>query len=66
MPNWSGSESIYGLNLIDCKTKIIVISGFIEDKLLEELNTYDNIINIYKKPFDTIKLLENIKQVIYC
>jgi DNA-binding response OmpR family regulator len=61
MPNWNGSESIYGLNLINSKIKIIVVSGKIEGNLKAELKTYENVIGIYPKPFDTKNLLTNIK-----
>lgn len=64
MPNWSGSESIYGLYLINYKIKIIVVSGFIEDNLKRELKTYDNVISIYTKPFNIGELLNNIKKAL--
>lgn len=61
MPNWSGAESIYGLNLVNNKIKIIVISGFVEDELKAELETYENVIKILSKPFDTIKLIAFVR-----
>ena len=64
MPNWSGAENIYGLNLVNNKIKVIVISGYIEDKLLEELKSYENVIKIISKPFNTIHLLELIKETL--
>lgn len=62
MPNWSGAESIYGLNLVDCKSKIIVVSGYVEDNIREELSAYDNVVQIISKPFDTPELLATIKK----
>lgn len=62
MPNWSGAESIYGLNLVNSKIKIIVVSGFVEDELKEELESYDNVIKILSKPFDSIELLAFIRK----
>jgi two-component system alkaline phosphatase synthesis response regulator PhoP len=61
MPNWSGAESIYGLNLVNNTTKIIVVSGYIEDELREELESYDNVIKIFPKPFDALGLLEFVR-----
>jgi len=63
MPNWSGAESIYGLNLVNNKIKIIVISGFVEDELRAELETYENVIKILSKPFDTSKLIALVQGV---
>lgn len=63
MPKWSGAESIYGLNLVNNKTKIIVISGFMEDDLKEELLEFENVIKIYPKPFNTVELLDSIRKV---
>lgn len=64
MPNWSGAESIYGLNLVDNKTKIIVVSGYVEDELRQELGSYENVVAIISKPFDTPKLLALIGEIL--
>ena len=64
MPNWSGAESIYGLNLVNSKIKIIVVSGFVEEELKKELESYDNVIKILSKPFDTNLLLKFISQAL--
>lgn len=66
MPNWNGDESIYGLNLIDNKVKIIVISGFIEEKLKRELSTYKNIVSIYRKPFNILDVLKKVRETLIC
>lgn len=64
MPNWNGAESIYGLDLVNNKTKILVVSGFIEDDLRIELKEHKNVIGIFSKPFDTLELLEFIKKAL--
>jgi DNA-binding response OmpR family regulator len=63
MPNWSGADSIYGLNLVNNKIKIIVISGYVEDELRAELETYENVVKILSKPFDTFKLIALVRDI---
>ena len=64
MPQWNGLESIYGLDLVKNKAKIIVISGFIDIKTRGELKDYENVISVLDKPFDTLALLEYVREVL--
>lgn len=63
MPKWNGAESIYGLNLVNHKAKIIVVSGYLEDALLAELNEYENVVKIFSKPLDILKFSEYLEEI---
>ncbi|PCJ51826.1 MAG: hypothetical protein COA79_25265 [Planctomycetota bacterium] len=64
MPNWNGLENIYGLNLVDCKAKIIVVSGYIEDEVREELEQYENVVKIIKKPLDAPDFIATVNSIL--
>ncbi|PCJ63411.1 MAG: hypothetical protein COA79_00970 [Planctomycetota bacterium] len=64
MPNWSGLENIYGLKLVDCKAKIIVVSGYIDDKVKVTLAEYENIVGVFKKPLDVFDLIKKINEIL--
>ena len=62
MPGYHGQDVLSDLNLIDNKIPIIVISGFLDDKISKTLSEYPCVVGIVEKPFDENKLLELIKE----
>lgn len=61
MPNWNGVEAVKGLDFINKKPKVIVISGFVSDELRDELKDVKNVIAFVAKPFKIDELRALIK-----
>ncbi|PCJ54378.1 MAG: hypothetical protein COA79_21920 [Planctomycetota bacterium] len=64
MPNWNGMENIYGLNLVGCKSKIIVVSGYLNDAVIAELKDYKYVSEIINKPFDSHELIKKVNSIL--
>jgi CheY-like chemotaxis protein len=62
MPMWSGYDLAGALELIRNNIKIIVITGFSENELLEKVRSVSNVIGIFKKPWDKNELLSLIEE----
>jgi len=64
MPEWQGTDSIYGLTVVENKTPIIVISGYIDPELTQKLTEFENVHHILDKPIDISKLLRAVKALL--
>lgn len=60
MPGWNGIEAVKSLDFINKQPKVIVISGYVTEKLYAELAEVQNITEFIHKPFK----VEHIRQLI--
>lgn len=52
MPDWNGLESIKSILLVKPDCKFIVISGFADCKIADELRAIPEVLQIFSKPAD--------------
>ncbi|MCK5068894.1 MAG: response regulator [Desulfocapsa sp.] len=62
MPEWNGVESIKGILMIKPDSKFMVVSGYADYLIADEVRDIDNVIAVLGKPVelaDIIKYVEN-------
>ena len=64
MPEWNGLDAIRSLEFCDEFTKVIVISGFLDDAMKKELEKEPVVLEWFDKPFDSARLAETIHQAV--
>jgi DNA-binding NtrC family response regulator len=61
MPEWNGVESIKGILMVKPHSKFLVISGYADNVVADELRNIDNVIAIESKPIELAKLTKYIE-----
>ena len=64
MPGWNGIEAVKSLDFINQRPKVIVISGYVTDKLRAELADIKNISEFVPKPFKVEYIRELITKIL--
>lgn len=64
MPDWNGMDTIRSLKLIQPDRKVIVISGFLSDAIISELNQESNVYGVFRKPFEVDELVSCIQKAL--
>lgn len=63
MPNWNGIDAIKSIALIKPEAKFIVVTGYIESEMADELKVHSSVLEMFSKPVDLEKLLAAIESV---
>jgi DNA-binding NtrC family response regulator len=64
MPNWNGLDAIRSLEFCDEFTRVIVISGFLDDSLRKQIEKEPVVLEWFDKPFDSVRLGEVIREAV--
>ncbi len=57
MPEWNGVESIKGILMIKADSKFLVVSGYAENVVADEIRNIDNVIAVLGKPVELAELI---------
>lgn len=60
MPNWNGVDSIKSICLVKPATKFIVVTGYAESDMADELRDHPAVVKMFPKPVDLLQLLDAI------
>ncbi|MBI4615472.1 MAG: response regulator [Planctomycetes bacterium] len=64
MPQWNGLEAIRSLEFCDEFKKVIVVSGYIDDRMKKELEKEPVVVGWFDKPFNPNDLAKLIRQAV--
>ena len=62
MPMWNGVGAATAINLLNPDQKILIISGYLDDKTIKTLEKYVNIVGCMQKPFDINDLMSRLEK----
>ncbi len=60
MPEWNGIESIKGISMVKPSSKFLVVSGYAENVVADEVRNLDNVIAVLMKPVPLSELIEYV------
>ena len=63
MPMWNGVGAATAINLLNPEQKILIISGYLDDKTIKMLEKYVNIVGCMRKPFDICDLMTKLEEI---
>ena len=63
MPMWSGVGSSTAIKLLKPEQKILVISGYLDDETIEQLEEHVRVVGWMRKPFEVQVLLAKLKAI---
>jgi len=61
MPEWSGVESIKGILLVKPNSKFLVVSGYANNVVADEVRNLDNVIAVLEKPVELAELIRYVE-----
>lgn len=64
MPQWTGVDAVKALERIAMNPKVIVVSGFINEKYRKQLEGLKCIKGIVRKPFEIVELQDLIRRTL--
>jgi len=62
MPEWNGIDAIKGILMVKPKSKFLVVSGYAENAIADELRTIPEVKGILGKPADLKEILSYVEQ----
>jgi len=60
MPEWNGVDSIKGISMVKPNSKFLVVSGYAENVVADEVRNLDNVIAVLMKPVALLELMEYV------
>lgn len=63
MPMWSGVGASTAIKLLKPEQKILVISGYLDDETIEQLEKHVRVVGWMRKPFEVAALLAKMKAI---
>lgn len=63
MPNWNGVDGIRSIALVKPETKFIVVTGYIESDMADDLRAHPAVLEMFSKPVDLKDLLDVISSL---
>ena len=64
MPQWSGVDAVKALERIRMNPKVIIVSGFVNEKYRKQLEGLECIKGIVRKPFEIVELQDLIRKTL--
>ena len=64
MPNWNGLDSIKSMEMVNQNVRIIVVTGYMDSDMAQEIDENPNVIGCFEKPFSTQKLVDFIEHLV--
>lgn len=62
MPEWNGIESIKGIAMVKPQSKFLVVSGYAENVVADEIRNLENVLAVLMKPVALPDLLEYVEK----
>ena len=62
MPEWNGVESIKGISMVKPGSKFLVVSGYAENVVADEIRSLPSVMGVLGKPVDLSELLGYVER----
>jgi len=61
MPEWDGIDSIKGISMVKPHSRFLVVSGYAENVVADEVRNLENVLAVLMKPVDLSKLIQYVE-----